>query len=711
MMAGDVPPEADDGWFDGESTDDPGPAGATGTYGGEDMDALTGTRPPPLPLGELFGTILEAKAHPISADDPRYPVPESHPTPAEIEAAAVTRANLAADEAEATRPLTDAERVDHLAIVEAQRVRLGLPTLTETLDVLYPVPPRRTNGADLPALVTSTVVTTAEPPGHLVRQSRAAWYFAQMAGDRVRFDHGRGRWLVWAGHRWRPDEDGSVSRLWLAMLAARYRRALAADDRERARLTTDVQTAGATNAAITAGLEIASSMEPIATTADAWDPDPWVLGCKNGVVELRTGALRPGRPEEMISRSTGIAYDPDAGCPRWMRFLAEVFAGDAELVDWYALLVGTSLVGVPQELLAINHGSGNNGKSVAVKVLRHAFGEYATTIPVETLTNAKRAAGEATPDLMKLRGARLAFTSEPDQAAKLRAGTLKRLASVDQMTGRSLYGTTQTWDPTHTVHLSTNHLPAVDDATDGFWRRVALVGWPVHFRKPGEDGDAPPEDSDLAAALTLEAPGILAWAIRGAVAHAAGWMLWPFPASVRARTAAYRADEDKLGAFVAERVVYERVGAVTVGDLFAAYREWCEATAVPPFERLSRKALSRQFEERGHGVGRGVDTTKRVILTGARLAVSTNPEDPEYPTPLAGSPYVNSDSRKFRQVPPNTPDTPETVLWPTSPDVSGDPADRPPCTRDPDSFRAHASSRRLVGGREVCDACRPGPAT
>jgi len=501
----------------------------------------------------------------------------------------------------------------------------------------------------------------AVPPAHLTRQSRAAWYFAKLAGDRVRFDHGRGRWLVWAGHRWRPDEDGSVSRLWLNVLAKRYAQALrATDDATRLRMTEAVQTAGATNAAIGAGLDIASSMEPIATTSDAWDPDPWLIGCDNGVVDLRTGDLRTGRPTDMISRSTGVAYDPDATCPRWMQFLAEVFAGDRELVDWYQMLIGTSLVGEAQEVLAIHHGFGNNGKSVAVLVLRRAFGDYAAVVAVETLVNAKRAAGEATPDLMALRGARIAFASEPDQAAKLRGGVLKRLASVDRMTGRSLYGTTQTWDPTHTMHLATNHLPAVDDATDGFWRRVALVPWPVHFRKPGEDGDAPPEDPTLAATLALERPGILAWAVRGAVAYASGRMLHPFPKAVRVRTDTYRAEEDRLAPFVTDRVVYGRGESVTVGALFAAYRDWCEASAVPSYERLSRKALSRQFEERGHGVGRGVDTTKRVILTGARLTASTNPEYPEYLTPITGSPITSSGSRKVRNMALNTPDTPES---------------------------------------------------
>ncbi len=549
-------------------------------------------------------------------------------------------------------PITDVEIGRLQAEVAAMREpgwRAELDATLGPIEVgseppLWPEPEDR--GTAVPSALGDAA---AEPPPHLVRQSRAAWHFAQVVGDRVRFDHGRGRWLIWHGHRWRPDEDGKVARLWLDVLATRYEQALRAPDRERARLSMDVQTAGATNAAIVAGLAIAASMEPIATTADAWDPDPWVLGCENGVVELRTGRLRAGRPEDMISRSTSVAYDPAAECPRWLQFLGEVFDGDEELVSWYGLLLGTSLVGVVQELLAIHHGLGNNGKSVAVRALRHAIGDDAVVIPVETLVNAKRAAGEATPDIMALRGARLAFTSEPDQAAKLRGGALKRLASVDRMTGRSLYGATQTWEPTHTVHLATNHLPAVDDATEGFWRRVALVPWGVRFRKPGEAGDAPPEDPDLAAKLAIEGPGILSWAVRGSVAYAAGATLHPFPAAVRVRTDAYRADQDALGEFITERVVYERDAFVGVGALREAYREWCEAEAVKPFDRLGPKVFTRAFEERGHGVANVRHQTANGVhayFSGARL--STKTEATEASGGNAGTSTRSSEYRKVR---------------------------------------------------------------
>jgi putative DNA primase/helicase len=443
---------------------------------------------------------------------------------------------------------------------------------------------------------------TADQIDHLSRQSLAAYHFADRRGTEVRFDHGRRIWLIWHGHRWRPDRDQEIRRLWLKVLGERYLEALRITDSEmRERTLSAIMAAGATDDAIAAGLRIAASMKPVATSGDAWDPDPWTLGCENGLVDLRTGALRIGRPADMVSRSTRLDYDPRATCPRWDRFLEEVFTADEDLMGWFARLIGASLVATSKELLAVHYGSGNNGKSVAFRTLgREVAGEYSVEVAVETLLNANRTAGAPTSDLMRLRGARLAFTSEPEQGSKFKGGTLKRLASIDLMTGRELHGRQEEWPPTHTLHLATNHLPAADDASEGFWRRIALIPWAVRFAKRGEPGDGPAEDPRLAAILAGEARGILAWAVRGAVAYTTAGTLHPFPTAVARETAAYREDEDPLGGFVREWVTPQADASTPGPKVYEQYVAWAESIGS---KAMTAPVFGRAFTERHDRLG------------------------------------------------------------------------------------------------------------
>ena len=474
-----------------------------------------------------------------------------------------------------------------------------------------PLPPVTDDGDPGPANPEAS--TGNQGIAHLSRQSLAAVHFVRAVGHRVRFDHGRRVWYLWREHRWETDRTSEIRRLWLDVIADRYRTALGiTDGARRTRVLEAIQTAGATDAAIEAGIRIAASSEPVALAGDEWDRDPWVIGCENGIVDLRTGYLRPGRPEDLITRSTGLEYDPAADCARWDLFLAEVFAGDAALVEWFRRLVGASLVGTSKEVLALHHGGGNNGKSVMARTIRQMAGDYAVEIAIETLMNAKRDAGAPTSDLMRLRGARLAFTSEPDQGSRLKGGTLKRLATIDQMSGRELHGTQQSWDPTHTLHLASNHLPEVDDASDGFWRRIALIPWTVRFAKPGEPG--PAEDPNLTERLAREAPGILAWAVRGAVAYAVAGTLHPFPPAVARETAAYRSDEDPLGGFIAAWLSpADDDLIVTSGALFLAYAGWADDAGVARVERLTSRSFGRMFAERHLTLGWPV---RRVVIHG-----------------------------------------------------------------------------------------------
>ena len=85
-----------------------------------------------------------------------------------------------------------------------------------------------------------------------------------------------------------------------------------------------------------------------------------LAGVPNGVLELSRGQHRDSQREDYITAQLGASYDPAATCPRWLQFLDQVFAGDAELVAFLQRAVGYSLTGDTSEhVFFLLHGDGD----------------------------------------------------------------------------------------------------------------------------------------------------------------------------------------------------------------------------------------------------------------------------------------------------------------------------------------------------------------
>ena len=119
---------------------------------------------------------------------------------------------------------------------------------------------------------------------------------------------------------------------------------------------------------------------------------PLLFGAANGVVELTTGKLRGGRPQDMISFFSDVAFDPHAPCPRWQRFLSEIFLADEELLDWIWRLAGYLLTAsTSEQCFWLCYGRGANGKSTFLNVLSAVLGSYAFNAPFSTFEAQARA--------------------------------------------------------------------------------------------------------------------------------------------------------------------------------------------------------------------------------------------------------------------------------------------------------------------------------
>ncbi|GAB6175960.1 phage/plasmid primase, P4 family [Desulfobaculum senezii] len=286
---------------------------------------------------------------------------------------------------------------------------------------------------------------------------------------------------------------------------------------------------------------------------DELDNAEWLLGCANGVVDLRTGLLRGGRPEDYILKASPTEFVYNAPAPRWEQFLREILSDDQDMVDYTRRLFGSCLrCGNKEHVLPVLHGKGRNGKSLLVEMVQHVLGPLGGPIPAEMLLdqNAARNADAPSPSIMGLRGMRAVFASETDEGRRFSASRCKWLSGGDTLTGRWPNDKRSvTFAPTHTLFLLTNHKPHAPADDFAFWERLHLIPFERSFvdREPKDETEMRRDDG-LKAALLKEAPGILSWLVQGCLE----WQrdgLNP-PAKVRAATEDYRRDEDLLALFI-----------------------------------------------------------------------------------------------------------------------------------------------------------------
>jgi putative DNA primase/helicase len=381
-----------------------------------------------------------------------------------------------------------------------------------------------------------------------------------------------------------------------------------------------------------ATLKLARSEPGIAASFRDFDADPWLLGTPGGIVDLRTGSVRPLRPEDLVSRTVAVNFDPSAVAPRWERFLREVLP-DISTAQFFQRAIGYALTGVVSEhCLFFCYGQGANGKSTAFKVLLELMGDYAVQAP-SSLLLARR--GEAHPtELTILHGRRFVACQEVDESRRWAEAQLKHITGGDAIAARRMREDFWTFEPHHKLFLAANHKPEVRGGDVGIWRRIRLIPFEVVI--PEKD-----RDPRLDEALHAELAGILNWAVKGCL----DWQRNGLGTSqaVLDATAAYRADSDLVGRWISDECAIDAGAAPrTRSAVRAAFERWCEREGESPLnarsftERLRLLGLQEvkgvregDHRERGwRGLCLHVDTSKQEsqVIPHAHTRRGHNPE-------------------------------------------------------------------------------------
>ena len=450
-------------------------------------------------------------------------------------------------------------------------------------------------------------------------------------GQTIRFVHGIG-WHIWDRRRWAPDDTAEIERLAKDTIRSIYgEAALQEEDKERKALTAHAR-ASESNGRLKAMIERTRAEASVSLRLADLDADPWALTVQNGIVNLKTGVLGSHDPTAYSTKLAPVRYDSAAQCLRWLAFLDRVFAGDAELIAFVQRAIGYSITGATSEqVLFLLHGTGHNGKTTMLEVLRALLGDYAVHAAFETFLLHRQGPRE---DIARLDRARLVTSAEAGEGHRLDETLVKSITGGDIVVARFLFRGSFEFRPQFKLWLASNHLPEIRGTDEAIWRRIRLIPFKVGI---------PPADRDpeLTDKLRGELPGILRWAIDGARQWQTGGL--GVPDGVRVATEDYRRDSDVLGTFLDDCCEISAGTQVLATLLYETYAQWCERTGERPG---TQSWFGRRLQERGFEVVKGGRATQgKKVRIGLRLRQetigdtsarnSTMPADDRHPANLA----------------------------------------------------------------------------
>jgi P4 family phage/plasmid primase-like protien len=453
-------------------------------------------------------------------------------------------------------------------------------------------------------------------------------------------------WMAWTGRVWKevPDvEPLEAVRVWAS---DQFEKVLANQRKDPSR-NLQGQISGwravLGKSRLTALRDLARGL--LQADAADFDSDADLLTCRNGTVHLPTGKLLPFDPEHKTTKMAGVEYIPGARHADWD---AALRALPASLLPWYQDRIGQAATGhkTPDHTLVLSYGSGSNGKSTVVDIIRVTLGTYGILVSDRVLM----VQGDAHPtEMMDLRGARYAVLEETPEARHLNVQRLKQLVGTPVIRARKIRQDTVEFIATHSLFINTNHKPIVNETDHGTWRRLALLDFPYTFRKPGEPLSGP---TDRVGNPRLEyasndpqvRAAALAWMIEGARAwYARDRMMMPMPGAVEKSTRQWRSETDMIVGFADDLLIFDSEGITSSQEMLEAFNSWAE-------DRGHRTWNDKTFASRfgGHEIARkakvgqarkriGAGNPKRV-WTGVRLRKSDDPWEDTMPEPTEPEP-------------------------------------------------------------------------
>ena len=248
-----------------------------------------------------------------------------------------------------------------------------------------------------------------------------------------------------------------------------------------------------------------------------------ILSVRNGIVELRTGKLRPRTYEDYQLGFIDIDYNENAEYEEWDAFLCDLFdhpniKNPDDMMAYVHKLFGYLITKeTSAQIMTIANGSGGNGKSVVSNVMQMTFKGCVTKVDESILDKSQKSnANSASPEVAKLYNKTTAFIEEMEDTTEL-GKAFKQLVGGGESIARELYGNPFIFQNTAKIVMNTNNLPTFE-SSHAFLRRIVIIQFWNQYKCKEEmkKGDKLRDDAKEESLLKNK-EGIMRWFVEGAI--------------------------------------------------------------------------------------------------------------------------------------------------------------------------------------------------
>ena len=417
--------------------------------------------------------------------------------------------------------------------------------------------------------------------------------FIDRFGSGIRYNFDNKCWVIWDGKTWIRDSKQLV-KVKVDLLIEEMKEEAIKEPNETyaTEMLRNIKHLSS-NSGKEAMLKEAMHIGDTPTNNSDYDNHKWLLNCKNGIVDLKSGKLLEHDRSYMMSKNTNINVDFDKEPKVWLKCLNDIFFDNQDVINFIKKAIGYTLTGSTREQCLFQcSGDGSNGKSVVFDTIYNMLGDYSINAQVESiLTKSNSSSGSATPDIARMKGARFVRTNEPNQGARFNEGFVKQLTGDSVVTARYLYGSDFEFTPEFKLWIATNYPLEMRGTDKGIKRRMRLI----RFDRIFEGASA---DKDIFDKILAELPSVLGWAIKGCLDYQKEG-LEP-PESVKSATQSYFEENDVVEKFITNNLKKSSYGREKASDIFSAYKQWAKNSNEWDGMTQSKfgKEISKRFEKK-----------------------------------------------------------------------------------------------------------------